>query len=586
MPEPLTTISGVALKKLLEGLVSAASEPIKRKLKYIHNEATQKKIYKAIASVGKVKTMWSMDKEVKLLPIYYPSKIVVDKTAKTVSRVHEIDPLTSFVIRGTVGQGKSIFLRYLCLQELKHAERVPIFAELRRFDRTKSFRHFLEERLTVMGFETNGETFEYFAKSGKLLLLLDGFDELEPSAVMGVISELESLIEKYPDLQVVVTSRPDGGIEKSAFFRVYQLAELTPYDHEPFLKTVMSGDKKRVTEILTVIRKSSAQIRTLLTTPLLLTLLVIVYNATQEIPPSLSAFYDELFRTLAVKHDNNKPGFRRPRATKLSDWDLRRLFEAYCYGARQKNLLLLSESAHEKILTQASKHTGFLASPDDFAKDITKVTCLMQKEGFHYQFIHKSVVEFHAASFIQRSADEAAQKFYYALQEIKWFTWRQELLFLSELDRYRYLKYFLVPSMRRGLLQFGVDPDNDSETVEIKRELWIERLDNFTVMRQNLADPNAPVQMQWGTSAISNGGEKFEQALVSGALRLLQVQLQMSPRMADPPGARLGVLALQYGFAEEILAHVRAELKEWVMRYKATVVEIRRDEGVADFINP
>jgi hypothetical protein len=74
MPEPLlTTLSGVALKKLLEGIVSAASEPLKKKLKYIQNEDTQKKIFKAISSVGKVKTMCAMDSEVKLLPIYYPT---------------------------------------------------------------------------------------------------------------------------------------------------------------------------------------------------------------------------------------------------------------------------------------------------------------------------------------------------------------------------------------------------------------------------------------------------------------------------------------------------------------------------------
>jgi NACHT domain len=593
MPEPVASaLSIVALKKLLEGLYNAAAGQLKTKLKHIQNDADQRKIFKAISCVGKVKTMWSMDKEVKLLPIYYPSRVIVNESAKEVSRVNDIDPTNSFVIRGTVGQGKSIFLRYLCLEELKLAQRVPVFVELRRFERTKTFRQFLEERLTVMGMDSDHEAFEYFAKSGKLLLLLDGFDELELDAVSGVISEIESLVQQYSGLQVVVTTRPDSGIDKSPLFRVYQLAPLTPNDHAPFLHQIITGNTQ-VTEILTAIRKSSAGIQTLLTTPLLLTLLVIVYNATQAIPPSLSAFYDELFRTLAIRHDSNKPGFRRPRATKLSDWDIRRLFEAFCYGARQKNLLLLSHSIFEALLTTASKHTGIIASPDDFAKDITKVTCLMQKEGFQYEFIHKSVAEFHAAYFIQRSTDDGAQKFYSLLIDRKWMAWKQELIFLSELDRHRYLKYFYIPSIKRAMSHYGVDVDNAPDIIATESQVVMRVFAAYVVKFPPTpgAGPDGralprSVHIQWGNSMLSFPTENFESTLITRIATLLQDLATKNPETLTTEGIALADLAAQSGLVGSIIKIMNEVLTELLARYKAAVSELGRDDAVSDFINP
>lgn len=68
-----------------------------------------------------------------------------------------------------------------------------------------------------------------------------------------------------------------------------------------------------------VIAQSKSEIRGLLTTPLMLTLLVILYKTIQTIPETLPRFYEELFDVLFYRHDHSKPGFRRKRFTKLDD---------------------------------------------------------------------------------------------------------------------------------------------------------------------------------------------------------------------------------------------------------------------------
>jgi hypothetical protein len=77
-----------------------------------------------------VKTIWQREKKVKLSKFYYPAKVSFDTgITKTASTLKDIPQTGGVVIQGTVGQGRSVLLRYLCIQELSsHASgRIPVF---------------------------------------------------------------------------------------------------------------------------------------------------------------------------------------------------------------------------------------------------------------------------------------------------------------------------------------------------------------------------------------------------------------------------------------------------------------------------
>jgi hypothetical protein len=597
MPEPATTGLTVALlKKPLEELYGAAKNGVKRKLKIAQSSAKIKASFKAISSVQKVKTLWSMDKELKLSSFYYPSRIIIDNARREISSIRDIDSSRSFVIKGTVGQGKSIFLRYLCMQELLRAQRIPIFLELRRYNTTRSFKDFLCSALTIYGIPHDAESFEYLAHSGKLTLLLDAFDEIESESVSSVVAELEGLVQLYPTLQIVVTSRPESGIEKSPFFRVYALAPLQAVDHKPFLQKIVT-DPKRVEQLVTAISKSTNEIRTLLSTPLLLTLLVIVYNAVQEVPPTLSAFYEELFRTLLIRHDAQKPGFQRRRASRLNDADLKRLFEAFCYVARQRDMLVFNHSALESLLQFANTLTGISCSADGFAKDICKVVCLMQEEGLQYQFVHKSVAEFHAAYFVSRAPEDTAQKFYLRTSADfkKWIKWREELAFLSQIDRYRYLKYFYLPSATSALTLFAVSIVNGGPCHSLTPQAAREIFNRFSVQFVTKEVPGSSETIRHINGvAWSEGPEsRLSHDLVSGilikCLSLLKRDAgpQPQPPFIGPPTAEPfgdymsanGILAE----ATNITNIATAELYESFVKAKQ---DVQREEQMSEFLDP
>jgi hypothetical protein len=469
----------------------------------------------------------------------------------------------------------------LCVKELAAGRRIPIFLELRRYDPSQSFKVFLINAITAYRITCDEELFDHLADSGKLVLLLDAFDEVEPDAVTRVVSEVELLAQRFPQLQIVVTSRPDSGIQLSPHFRVYHLAPLTAGDQKPFLEKIVD-DKKKVKEILTAIQKSRAEIVSLLQTPLLLTLLVIIYNSTQEIPASLSEFYEALFQILLTRHDKTKPGFRRKRATQLSDPELRKLFEAFCYATRQRDQLVLTESAAGGLLGRACEITGLNCKTEDFLNDITKVACLMQQEGFDYHFIHKSVVEFHAASFIGHASDDNARKFYAGVSGGKWQKWRQELEFLSQIARPRYLRHFYVPSSLNAMREFAIDANVDSE---ISDDQLYQILNHVKVMAvaQNQMPGVFPMQFHLGNvqEFITNS---VMMTMIHHVIRLLPGGLMLSAPLQ--PALGLGDFFAQSGEPADCLEAVRHALQSARLALKQAQAELAMEARVGDFVAP
>ena len=405
------------------------------------------KLAKKIAAADKVKTIWSPEKDISLLSIYYPSKVILDAKKKTIKTIDDFN-INNLVIDGIVGQGKSIFLRYLCLQELtgNGTGRIPLFLELRTVMPGKTLKDHLLLNLEKLDIDINDEVFDYLMESGKIALLLDGFDELPDNLVSQSISEIEFLVERYPELKVVITSRPDNEIQKSRLFTVVKIAKLEKSDFDDFLKKLSIPPFRRA-EIIDALKKSPREVFDLINTPLMLTLLVMVYESEKEIPSELPEFFEKLFHTVFTKHDKLKAGFNRAHHCGLSERKLQELFEAFCFMVLQNGFSrsLTADQFFESFSQALGYTTDCECKQDDFKKDITKVACLMLEEGFDLTtFLHKSICEYYGAGFIKRSSSDIAELFYSAARE-RYQHWEEVLYFLQKIDPYRSAKYFFIP---------------------------------------------------------------------------------------------------------------------------------------------
>jgi predicted NACHT family NTPase len=303
------------LKKPIEAAFATATGEIKEKIQRVKADKNIKKLQSRLNSTQKVKTIWNTDKAISITSFYYPAKISTkENTRQEIGSINDF-PSNAVIIKGTAGQGKSIFLKWLLGKEVKQGARIPIFFELRKVTDTSlavNLKNLFNELLEVDG---NIDVFTHFAKEGKLSIFLDGYDEIDPEKVSQLTTQIEDLAVQYPLSRVIVTTRPDSSIENSPYFEVYSLSKLLQDDFEPFFAKILSKDKALAKRLCTAIENSNISISTLISTPMLATLLSIVYRANQKIPSDFAEFYNELFQILLVRHDRSKAGYERKRKT-------------------------------------------------------------------------------------------------------------------------------------------------------------------------------------------------------------------------------------------------------------------------------
>jgi len=466
MNEAITLIKAAeTLKKPLDDLYGTCKSGVKSRLKNWKANNNINALYRKISCIQKVKTIWQVNKEVNLKEFYYPSKIVINNKSVNINKADKLPLETSIIIKGTVGQGKSIFLRYICSQELKIGNRIPVFIELRKIDDNTTIRDLIFSTLDAWGFDIDEDIFDYFAKSGKFLFLLDGFDEITSAHIQKTISQLENWSDKYNALRFIITSRPNSGIERSSRFRVFDLAPLEPEDQNGIISK-LTPNSSQGNEIISALENSSSGIRDLITTPLMATLLIIVYKSSQRIPEQFSEFYEDLFQTLLFRHDKSKPGYFREKQCNVNERKLQEIFEAFCFHSSQENSSSFSHKEVYNVAEWALKNTESLCNSSSFINDIEKVCCLLIEEGFHYHFVHKSVREFYSASFVRSRNEKFAKEFYSRMLKGQWRNWVQELSFLAQIDKYRFSVYFLLPYINQTAKRFDLSLTEDIPETE------------------------------------------------------------------------------------------------------------------------
>lgn len=471
------------LKKPIEDLYSFSKNKILFKIDGANNEKNAKKIAQKVLMYDKVRTIWQKSKDVKISDMYYPPKIkfsenveIIVESLKSLSR-HE-----NFVIEGTVGQGKSIFLRYLCLQELgeNSTSRIPIFIELRTLEKYETLENAIKNNLENLGFLVNDELYESYLESGKIVLLLDAFDELPSKCINSVMEELEAFSVRYSELQIIVTSRPGRDIQKTVRFNILQICPLQPKDFEPFFKKI-SVPAILLTNLISILLSEGNKVATLLTTPLMLTLAAFVYRAERDIPKELPQFFEILFQTVFTAHDKTKIAFTRECKSGLDDASLQRLFEAFCFMAlKEGRLRSLKNDLFERAYSEAQKYSKASCKLSDFKHDIVQVACLMQIEGYDTTFIHQSIQEYYSASFIKNCISDVAEKFYsFAKNDPRDDgKWIQVLNFLKHIDEYRWAKYYRLPLINEAIDQLKKFDDPVLDFLIGDSEIYFEKNKN------------------------------------------------------------------------------------------------------------
>ncbi|EKS6737844.1 NACHT domain-containing protein [Enterobacter ludwigii] len=418
----LVSGAGEAVKVMTEKLLSSSwlrgtEESIGIVEQLDHPEIRSKYIEKHVSNALRMRTLHQREHDILLDEIYFPLTItnIANDDNITINDDCIISHSRIVNIIGIAGQGKSTILRKLFQNEINSGNRIPFFLELRRIEKGTILEFF---KLTIesLGIDINRKEnhVELLLQSGKIVLMLDGFDEVKASSRLEVLSQIKELNVRY-NCPVIVTSRPETEICRETSISNLMVKELDEASQLGILKVL--SNETEYNEISSVI-SDNAQLKETLKTPILINLLYVCYPYWDELPSNVVEFYNKLYITLYLKHDRMK-SWARERKSSLNTDDSLWCFSALCYFSMKDEVFEFDT----KTLTKYARKALNAARIDTrececFVDDIINITCLIQQDGLdRFVYLHKSVQEYHAAYTISNLPKEIKLKFYESISE-------------------------------------------------------------------------------------------------------------------------------------------------------------------------
>ena len=287
-----------------------------------------------------------------------------------------------WLLRGDPGSGKTTLLRHLArtLAQAGGVPWVPVFESLPRWMREGWLFDRIEARLSKLG-HAGAEVrraLEEQAEAGRLLLLLDGLDEV-PTAHRGDAEALLlELSARWPEAPIVVTSRPIGLHLPGEDFREIEVLPFDAANRRAFLARWFgqSGEVDEAQALRVAAQlEGDVNLRELASNPLYLTLLALLTEKRRGLSGHRPELYDRIFALLekGEHHDVANP-IENPR---LAHRSLCRL----AYEMTEANLDAEALDALEERLWQddtwSRQLKGTWESPRRFLTEVAEKTGIL-----------------------------------------------------------------------------------------------------------------------------------------------------------------------------------------------------------------
>ncbi|MHC5763908.1 NACHT domain-containing protein, partial [Nostoc sp.] len=343
-----------------------------------------------------------------------------------------IDPLQAItkhrrlLVKGSPGSGKTMLLKYiaLCYAEgywkklFNQFNCVPILVELHRFSSLeKTVEQQLVEALKRDGFP-NAESFvSQSLDNNKLLLLLDGLDEVSSNDRKRVVDLINDFLDTYQKCPVIITCRT--AVYRSEFDNfIEQTLEVVEFNDQqicdflvPWQQDMPEG--KSVEQLMQTLH-DRPRIMALGRNPLMLTIIAYLYADTDFVlPRSRAEFYRKSTEILLEQWHQERNQFQG-RDKKLILQHLALFFQenANQQGQDRRSVDWRTvESEVKKILPDLNLQPDIDTKP--IMKEIVERNGLLLAidNGERYQFAHLTLQEFFAASQLREDADGLVSRF-------------------------------------------------------------------------------------------------------------------------------------------------------------------------------
>ncbi|QMS90017.1 NACHT domain-containing NTPase [Nostoc edaphicum CCNP1411] len=232
-----------------------------------------------------------------------------EPSEKRVPGLKAVQHHNKLMVLGKPGAGKTTFLKYLamhCIEGQFLTNRVPVFIILKDFaqdPKQLDILQYITQQLFICGIQNSSVKTEQLLRQGKVLVLLDGLDEVREEDTKRILWQTRNISEQFHTNQFVITCRIAA---KEYTFEPFTEVEVADFDKEQiaiFAHNWFSLNCQVKAEIFIEKLQANKRIFDLATNPLLLTLLCLIFEENEDFPANRSELYKEGLDILLKKWD-------------------------------------------------------------------------------------------------------------------------------------------------------------------------------------------------------------------------------------------------------------------------------------------
>jgi hypothetical protein len=210
------------------------------------------------------------------------------------------------MVLGGPGAGKSTFLRRMGLEALKgkkgkfqHAC-IPVFIELKKFNTGEiNIDKEIAEEFRICGFPSHEEFTAKALEQGKLLILLDGLDEVPTERMNEAILQIQNFVDLHDQNRFITSCRVAAPRHNFRRFTDVEMADFDDAQIEKFITNWFRSEPQTGQDCWQKLNNDEHRSAKELTqTPLLLTLVCLLYQRSRKFPTNRATLYERALRVL------------------------------------------------------------------------------------------------------------------------------------------------------------------------------------------------------------------------------------------------------------------------------------------------
>lgn len=358
--------------------------------------------------------------------------------------VKAVKKYSKLIVLGKPGAGKTTFLKHIAIQcnsGQMLANLVPIFITLKDFAERQpvSLLEYIIEQFAAYG--VTDAVAEQLLNQGRMLILLDGLDEVKEIDSQRVLNLISSCFNQFYTNRFIITCRIAAKEYNFKNFTEIEIADFEQSDIINFANKWFAA--KEVSKIQIFLKKlqANSSIQELATNPLLLTLLCLVFEELADFPTNRSELYQEGLDILLKKWDAKRNIEREQIYKKLSVQHKKDLLSQIALATFERGEYFFSQEELEQYIGNYISNLPSI-NTENSALELDSKAVLKSIEAQHgllveraqgiYSFSHLTFQEYFTAREIVVNSDPkgleiALNKLVNRITEKRW----REVFFLT-----------------------------------------------------------------------------------------------------------------------------------------------------------